>query len=69
MPIEIEKLGPPRVGTLVPPFKTRIVGTTFVARQQYVVARDGQRFLINTVQEEPTAPITLILNWKPTAQR
>jgi hypothetical protein len=32
----------------------------------YVVSPDGQRFLINTVIEQPaTAPITVILNWKP----
>ena len=26
---------------------------------------DGQRFLMNSVTEEATAPITVILNWKP----
>src|SRR5215831_12779449 len=33
-------------------------------RQQYGVSPDG-RFLINTVTEPVTVPITVILNWKP----
>jgi len=32
----------------------------------YVVAPDGQRFLISTVIEEPAAsPISVMLNWQP----
>jgi hypothetical protein len=68
VPIDVKQPGPPRVSRPVRLFPTRIVGTTFVQRQQYVVSRDGQRFLINTVQEETTAPITLIVNWKAGAQ-
>lgn len=51
-------------GTPVALFPTRIVGgalSTF--KHQYAVSRDG-RFLINQAAES-TAPITLILNWKP----
>jgi hypothetical protein len=34
--------------------------------QQYVVSSDGQRFLMNTIIEEPSASaITVILNFKP----
>jgi serine/threonine protein kinase len=33
-------------------------------RQQYVVSRDGNQFLMNTVAEEATSPITVIVNWK-----
>jgi Tol biopolymer transport system component len=34
--------------------------------QQYAVALDGQRFLLNAVTQEPSvSPITVILNWKP----
>jgi hypothetical protein len=32
-------------------------------RQQYVVAENGQRFLMNTLSEA-NSPITVILNWK-----
>jgi serine/threonine protein kinase len=45
--------------------------TLFIARLpaptggwQYDVSRDGQRFLVNTLQEV-TVPITVVLNWKP----
>ena len=31
---------------------------------QYDVSRDGERFLINTVVEVPSAPLTLLLNWQ-----
>jgi Tol biopolymer transport system component len=35
-------------------------------RQQYMVAPDGQSFVVNSVPEQPAAsPITVILNWKP----
>jgi hypothetical protein len=40
-----------------------------ISRQQYVVSRDGLRFLIITGEEGPSQPITLILNWKPPAGR
>jgi hypothetical protein len=30
-----------------------------------MVSPDGQRMLVATVTEEATAPIALILNWKP----
>jgi Tol biopolymer transport system component len=53
--------------TPVPLFVPRIAGGVVQGglRQQYVVSRDGQRFLINTpVVEEAVSPITLVLNWK-----
>ena len=34
-------------------------------KQQYVVSKDGQRFLVSNVIEEALSPIRLILNWKP----
>ena len=51
-------------------FPTRIVGggsDTSLGRQ-YDVTRDG-RFLINTVLDEATAPITLLMNWNPEAKK
>jgi Tol biopolymer transport system component len=47
----------------VPLFKTSIVPIRAISRQQYVVSRDGQRFLIATTEEAVPPPITLILNW------
>jgi hypothetical protein len=32
--------------------------------RHYAVSPDNQRFLVNT-RKEVTAPITVILNWKP----
>jgi serine/threonine protein kinase len=47
----------------VPLFATRIGGAIQgTARQQYDVSADGQRFLMNTVTEAATPPITVILN-------
>jgi hypothetical protein len=34
-------------------------------RHQFMVAPDGQRFLVATVKESSPSPVTLILNWKP----
>jgi Tol biopolymer transport system component len=60
--------GPPELGTPIPLFQTRIVGggiNLVGYRQQYSVTRDG-RFLINIeTGRASSAPITLVLNWKP----
>ena len=55
-------------GTAVALFQTRIYGggTTSI-NQQYAVTLDG-RFLINTVLDDASFPITLIQNWKPPAK-
>ena len=51
----------------IPLFQTRIVdgGDPSVhPKFQYAVTRDGQRFLINTIVDEPAAaPITIVTNW------
>ena len=49
-------------------FQTRIVGGgTGLAganTEQYAVAPDGQRFLINvTTEEDSVSPITVVTNW------
>ena len=56
-------------GAPVALFPTRIFGGGVDNRQgrQYDVARDG-RFLINTVLDDASSPITLIQNWKPPAK-
>ncbi len=55
------------VGTPQALFRTRIVGGAVGSiRHQYMVAADGQRFLINSLlQDVLTSPITLVLNWHP----
>ncbi len=53
------------LGKAVPLFQTRVGGAVQdIQKQQYVVSPDGQRFLINTIIEEATSPITVILNWR-----
>jgi Tol biopolymer transport system component len=52
-------------GTPVALFTRRVGGAVQDAyRPEYMVSRDGQRFLMNTITEEATSPITVILNWK-----
>jgi len=53
------------IGTPQPLFPTRLAAIRSISRQQYVVALDGQRFLINAAADASDPPsITLILNWK-----
>jgi Tol biopolymer transport system component len=45
-------------------FEPRVSGLSPVeARNHYVVTADGQRFLINTLVEEGSSPITVVVNW------
>jgi len=46
-------------------FNTGITASFVTRRNQYVVARDGQRFLVNiSAEDENPAPITVLLNWQ-----
>jgi hypothetical protein len=54
-------------------FPTRIVSGGLDNAQsregrQYDIAPDG-RFLINTLRDDASAPITLLLNWNPEAKK
>ncbi|MEO5895739.1 MAG: protein kinase [Vicinamibacterales bacterium] len=64
------KPGPAVVGTPVtlftPPLGHAPQRADF--RHQYMVSEDSQRILVATVAEEPTAPIAVIMNWKPRRQ-
>jgi Tol biopolymer transport system component len=53
-------------GAPAPLFRTNVGGAVqSAADQQYVVSRDGRRFLMATIPREPdTPPISVILNWK-----
>jgi serine/threonine protein kinase len=57
-------------GAPVELFPTRIFGggVDTAQRRQYDLAPDG-RFLINTVPDSATAPITLLMNWNPEEKR
>lgn len=52
-------------GTPVPLFLTRLgAAPTGPQKQQYDVSLDGQRFLINTLSQESSSPISVVLNWR-----
>ena len=57
-------------GAAVTLFPTRIFGGGIEngLGLQYDVSRDG-RFLINTVLDDPSGPITLLQHWRPEAKR
>jgi hypothetical protein len=56
--------GAPSIGRPSRLFATRLVQAGLaIARQQYVVSPDGQRFLANTLEEPAIGHITLLLNW------
>jgi eukaryotic-like serine/threonine-protein kinase len=49
-------------------FTTGITGSFVDRFSQYVVTRDGQRFLVNISEEDDnSAPITVVLNWDTAA--
>jgi Tol biopolymer transport system component len=53
------------LGAAVPLFRTRVGGAVQdIVSQQYAVASDGQRFLMNTLGDEAISPITVVLNWR-----
>ena len=52
------------VGSPVPLFTTHLAGPQFDSSRQYIVSKDGQRFLIDTLKEA-SFPITVLLNWHP----
>jgi len=64
-PVLRSAAGTLEVGDPVPLFMTRIGGAVLGPRkQQYLVSRDGQRFLMNTLTTESASPLRVILNWK-----
>jgi hypothetical protein len=67
-PVRLDNVGQfVEAGAPVLLFTTHIGGALpAFNRQQYVVSRDGQRFLMSTFKEDvSTSPISVILNWKP----
>lgn len=57
------------IGAPVPLFQTKVPDIDIPnLQQQYMVAPDGQRFLINTL-DEPPSPIGVILNWRSSTQQ
>ena len=53
-----------RPGTAVPLFRAQIGALQGISLHNYVVAPDAQRFLLDRLVEQTSAPIYLILNAK-----
>ena len=55
------------VGAAVPLFEARLLNGPNITpgfNPQYDVTRDGQRFLLNVpLEETPSSPITVVVNW------
>jgi len=60
-------VGPgPSFGTPRQLFQTRVPRIINLYHTHYVPSRDGQRFLVNTVEADlPATSITVVLNWNP----
>jgi Tol biopolymer transport system component len=67
VPVRLSSNAGPEFGTAVALFATRIGSTAInVYRQQYVVAPDGQSFVLNSnLSDANASPIAVILNWRP----
>lgn len=54
----------PRFGAPRPLFRTSVLGSLLDARNHFTPTRDGQRFLISSVDNaERNEPITMLVNW------
>jgi hypothetical protein len=42
-----------------------VVSFQSAEQQEYMVSKDGQRFLINSLVEDTDSAITFVLNWAP----
>lgn len=60
---------PLSIQTPVKLFTTSLAPVRAISRQQYVVARDGQRFLMVHFEPAPFPPVTLLWNWRGFASR
>jgi hypothetical protein len=74
VPMRVSAGRPPlKAGEPVRLFRTSIVGSGAPRdslKQQYVVAADGQRFLVNITTDEVSAsPITIVQNWMAALKR
>jgi Tol biopolymer transport system component len=52
------------IGMPIPLFVAPVGAVQNVSLQHYNVSADAQKFLLQTILEEPAPPITVILNWK-----
>jgi eukaryotic-like serine/threonine-protein kinase len=53
-----------RAGTPTPLFAARVGPVQGVALHHYIPSPTGDRFLLDTLLEEPAPPLTILLNWR-----
>jgi hypothetical protein len=57
-------------GTPTPLFAIAIPGMTGTGGRHYDATKDGRRFLVNVVQQQPeTIPLTVLVNWLAAVQK
>ena len=57
------------IGAATKLFSATIAPVRVISRQQYVVSRDGQRFLVVNSDAAPVPPVMLLLNWRGGTER
>jgi hypothetical protein len=67
VPVSFSAEGTIKTRTGATLFQARVGAVQDISLPHYIVSPDGQRFLVDTVVEETSAPITVILNWHPPA--
>ncbi|MEO7659453.1 MAG: hypothetical protein ABIV48_07550, partial [Pyrinomonadaceae bacterium] len=68
MAVDIKLTSTIEMGTPGPLFQTQVSG--FTSPNRYAPSADGQRFLVNSTQQETSqTPITVILNWTSTLKK
>jgi Tol biopolymer transport system component len=69
VPLEVSADGEVLEAKAASPLFDARVGSGFQsnASSQYAVAPDGRRFLLNRIVEQTAAPLTVVLDWQPSA--
>ena len=70
MATSIDTNGQFQSGTPMPLFTVATPASTGTGGRHFAVTRDGQRFLVNIVQGQSTAPpLTVVINWLASVQK
>ena len=70
MSATIDTAGELRAGVPTPLFPISTFSNPLLITRQYAVAKDGKRFLVNTVpQVSRTTPLTVVVNWLAAVQK
>jgi eukaryotic-like serine/threonine-protein kinase len=70
MAAAIDTTGQFQNSTPTPLFTIATPGNRRIGGRQYAVTKDGQRFLVNVLEQQPTAiPLTVLVNWLAAVQK